>query len=256
MPGLPRAFAVWRAVVVFCANVPNLVLVAWLFFWVTRTGVGPVPGALPWNVSLFAAFAAVHSLTATTSWKRAFAALFPPAFERAAYVILAGVSLSALLFLWKPMPALIWRVEGIAGRLLDVAFWSALVLAWWTGRHFDQAAFVGTRQLSAHWRGTAMPAPEFVVTGPFRHARNPMYAAMLVLLWSASTLTAGRLLFNLLATAYFVLGARLEERRLAAAIGEPYRLYLRSVPMFLPRLTPWLAPASGAAASPAGLQDR
>ena len=75
-----RAFLVWRWAVVFFANVPNLLMVAWLFFWVTRTSPAPAPGALSWNLALFAAFAAIHSVTATHAWKRLFCSVFPEAF--------------------------------------------------------------------------------------------------------------------------------------------------------------------------------
>ncbi|MFN7951398.1 MAG: isoprenylcysteine carboxylmethyltransferase family protein [bacterium] len=241
-----RAFLCWRAAVIFFANVPNLLMVLWLFFWVTRTTATATPGAWRWNAGAFALFVVLHSLSATPAWKRAFGKLFPEAFERAAYVVLSGVSLLALLAVWRPMPTLIWRVEGILGHVLDGVFWIALGCAWWVGQQFDQAAFVGTRQLAAHFRGEPPPTSPFVVKGPFRFSRHPMYLAMIVLMWSASTLTSGRLLFNVLATAYFVIGSRLEERRLVAEIGAPYLEYRRHVPALWPRLTPWTPEIAGA----------
>ncbi len=238
-----RVLVTWRWATIFFANVPNLLMVLWLFFWVTRTEVPAAPGAWTWNLGAFALFVAIHSATATSAWKRAFGKLFPAAFERATYVVISGVSLLALLAVWRPMPALIWRVEGMVGHVLDAVYWLALGCAWWVGQHFDQAAFVGTRQLVAHFRGEAPPTVPFVVKGPFRYTRHPMYLAMIVLLWSASTLTTGRLLFDVLATAYFVIGSRMEERRLVAEIGVPYVEYQRHVPALWPRLTPW-TPAS------------
>ncbi len=234
-----RALVSWRWATIFFANVPNLLMVLWLFFWVTRTDVPAVPGAWTWNLGAFASFVAIHSATATPAWKRGFGRLFPAAFERATYVVISGVSLLALLAVWRPMPTSIWHVEGFVGRVLDVVFWLALGCAWWVGQHFDQAAFVGTRQVVAHFRGEAPPTSPFVVKGPFRYTRHPMYLATIVLLWSASTLTTGRLLFAALGTAYFVIGSRMEERRLVAEIGAPYVEYQRHVPALWPRLTPW-----------------
>ncbi len=238
-----RAFLMWRWAVVFFANVPNLGMVAWLFFWVTRTSPAPSPGALRWNLALFAGFAAIHSAMATHAWKRLFCSVFPEAFERATYVVVSGVTLLVLLASWRPMPALLWRIEGVAGHVLDVTFWGALAAAWWVSRHFDEAAFVGTRQLAAYYKGTPIVNAPFVVKGPFRFTRHPMYLAMLVLLWSASTMTTGRLLFAILASAYFLIGLRFEERRLARDVGEPYELYRRNVPVLWPRLTPWTQPS-------------
>jgi len=65
---------------------------------------------------------------------------------------------------------------------------------------------------------------------------------MLVLLWSASTMTTGRLLFAVVASAYFLIGLRFEERRLSREVGEPYELYRQHVPVLWPRLTPWTQP--------------
>ncbi|MCX6676442.1 MAG: hypothetical protein NTU95_00665 [Methanothrix sp.] len=44
------------------------------------------------------------------------------------------------------------------------------------------------------------------------------------------------LAFNILATVYFYLGARHEERSLQEEFGEEYEDYKKRVPMFLPRL--------------------
>jgi len=49
-------------------------------------------------------------------------------------------------------------------------------------------------------------------------------------------MTESLLAFNVLATIYFYLGARHEERSLKAEYGGTYEKYKRRVPMFLPRL--------------------
>jgi protein-S-isoprenylcysteine O-methyltransferase Ste14 len=77
-----------------------------------------------------------------------------------------------------------------------------------------------------------------VVRGAYRWVRHPFYACILVLVWSCPELTADRLVFNLLWTAWIVLGAALEERDLAADFGDAYRRYRRRVPM----LVPWRGP--------------
>ncbi|MCA9774472.1 MAG: DUF1295 domain-containing protein [Myxococcales bacterium] len=229
-----RGFKLWRWATVFFANVPNLILVVWLFFWVTRTGRAQAPAA-PWcNLGLFALFAGIHSAMSTPRYKRWFTARWPAAFERAVFTIVAGVTLLALMALWRPMPRALWEIEGPAGWALDALYWIAFAGAASVSTVFDQAAFAGTRQLSAHYKGKALPAPEFHVRGWFRWSRNPMYFFMIVLMWSASTMTTGRLLFAAVSTAYFIIGARFEERRHLRELGETYAKYQRGVSMFVP----------------------
>jgi protein-S-isoprenylcysteine O-methyltransferase Ste14 len=49
-------------------------------------------------------------------------------------------------------------------------------------------------------------------------------------------MTLNLLTFNILATIYFYIGARHEERSLAEEYGQEYENYRKHVPMFLPRL--------------------
>ena len=49
-------------------------------------------------------------------------------------------------------------------------------------------------------------------------------------------MTENLLAFNILATIYFYIGARHEERSLREEFGQDYEDYQKRVPMFLPRL--------------------
>jgi len=73
-----------------------------------------------------------------------------------------------------------------------------------------------------------------MVRGPYRWVWHPLYLCVLVLIWASLELTADRLLFNVLWTAWMVVGAILEERDLLADFGEVYRDYQRKVPMLIP----------------------
>ena len=70
--------------------------------------------------------------------------------------------------------------------------------------------------------------------------RHPFYACILVFLWSCPDLTADRLVFNVLWTAWIVVGTLLEERDLLAEFGDAYAAYRRQVPM----LVPWRGPVA------------
>ena len=96
-------------------------------------------------------------------------------------------------------------------------------------------------------RGTLMPTvptEHLVVTGFYRHVRNPMYVGVLTALageamlfqrWSMiAYLFIGWLGIHLFVCFY-------EEPTLTRRYGEEYLLYKRHVPRWLPRLTPWRA---------------
>ena len=75
----------------------------------------------------------------------------------------------------------------------------------------------------------------FVVKGPYRWVRHPLYLFMILMIWSSPNLTMDRLLFNGLWTVWIVIGSILEERDLIFEFGDVYREYQQRVPMFIPR---------------------
>lgn len=73
------------------------------------------------------------------------------------------------------------------------------------------------------------------IRGPFTISRHPLNLAPLVPFWLTPHLTTRRLAFNLVGTAYLILGSFHEERRLGAVYGEEYSRYrASSVPFYLP----------------------
>jgi methanethiol S-methyltransferase len=59
----------------------------------------------------------------------------------------------------------------------------------------------------------------------------------MLLLWFSPVMTLNSFAFNLLASAYFWAGSRVEERRLADYFGETYEDYRKRVPGLFP--LPW-----------------
>ncbi|MEB3369227.1 methyltransferase family protein [Saccharopolyspora mangrovi] len=86
------------------------------------------------------------------------------------------------------------------------------------------------------------PPSKLVVTGVYRHVRNPMYGAMqLMIIGQALLLGQSRLyvwssVAAALPAAYVPLR---EEPVLRERFGEEYDRYCRNVPRWLPRLRPW-----------------
>ena len=95
--------------------------------------------------------------------------------------------------------------------------------------------------------GVGTPAPiaptqHLVVGGLYRHVRNPMYVAVLMIiigqaLWFTHL---GVLIYGAVAWAVTAAFVRFyEEPTLTSTFGEEYLEYRRNVGAWLPRLTPW-----------------
>lgn len=143
----------------------------------------------------------------------------------------SGVLLPYWLDDWRfrhPLPY--WEVARVAGVLLICAGLVPLV-----------RSFVDFFQAD----GTPIPVaspPRLVVTGYYRHVRNPIYAGFLLVLFGQTLLfgTRGMLEYTVIAWCVGALAARLyEEPRLVRRFGEEYETYRRAVPAWLPRLRPW-----------------
>jgi protein-S-isoprenylcysteine O-methyltransferase Ste14 len=103
------------------------------------------------------------------------------------------------------------------------------------------------------WRGFGTPAPwdpprQLVISGPYRYVRNPMYVGMGVAMIGfaivfphATLVMLGELAFAAVAVSIFVIGY--EEPTLRSTFGDAYLEYCRNVRRWLPRLSPWYAPA-------------
>jgi protein-S-isoprenylcysteine O-methyltransferase Ste14 len=83
-----------------------------------------------------------------------------------------------------------------------------------------------------------MKAGAVMADGPYRYVRNPLYLGLWFMLATVSMLMpAMGALFALIAAALFLFRLILgEEAFLAGQLGEPYQVYLQSVPRLIPRL--------------------
>lgn len=93
-------------------------------------------------------------------------------------------------------------------------------------------------------RGRGTPAPfdpprAFVATGPYRYARNPMYAGGFAALVGFASYqgSISMFLFSFAWLLFFHLFVLLyEEPTLRQKFGQPYEHYLKTVPRWMPRL--------------------
>lgn len=214
-----------------------------LFAWADRPilvplGLSPAAAAV-WNVLVSCLFFLQHSVMVRRSVRARLAAVIPERYDGAFYSITSGVALAAAVLLFQPPGEPLFVLDGIA-RLAVMALvvlavagfvWGALAL-----RGFDP---FGLRPIRHHLRGqrpdqTFFHAKDFVVRGPYRWVRHPLYSSIVVLLWADPDVTVGRLAIAVAWTAWMIVGAVLEERDLVADFGGAYRRYQRQVPMLIP----------------------
>lgn len=190
----------------------------------------------------FLLWALVHSLTAARqlkSWvrerigQRAY-----DGFYRLAYNLFSVFSILPLLYLlatrvpstvlWRVRVPLNWLFAGI--QLVGLIGLGASL--WQT----DVWRFAGVKQALRYLQGADDPDPPgaFVQTGVYGLVRHPLYFFSMLFIWFTRVMTVNVLLFNVLASIYFFVGALHEERRLLAEFGEAYRYYREKVPGFWP----------------------
>jgi protein-S-isoprenylcysteine O-methyltransferase Ste14 len=122
---------------------------------------------------------------------------------------------------------------------LRAVFLLAIAGFGWGVRALGSFDTFGVRPVVALLKGIEPRLHPFVIKGPYRWARHPLYFFAILLFWSCPALTPDRLLFNILWTTWVVLATVLEERDLVSQFGEPYIQYQNEVPMILP----WRIPA-------------
>jgi protein-S-isoprenylcysteine O-methyltransferase Ste14 len=181
-----------------------------------------------------------HSGMVRRSFRAWLEPLLPRDFHPATYAIASGLALAAVVLLWQPAETLLWAATGWWRLPPRIFFLLAIAGFVWGVRALGDFDTFGLAPLRAGLRGRPLPPPSgFTLRGPYLWVRHPLYLFMLVLIWAGPDLTADRLLFNVLWTAWIVLGSRWEERDLVVVFGDAYRRYQETVPMLLP----WRGPA-------------
>ena len=186
----------------------------------------------------FLIFAPVHSLLADPAFKSWARRAIGPAFDswqRLAYNLLALIMILPFLFILLFLPGkTLYMVSAPSNYLLALGQLLLVAAMLMTLRQTGATSFLGLSQIGN--KGRTDDGRRLVTTGLYSRTRNPLFFFAALILWLTPLMTESLLSFNILATIYFYLGARHEERSLKAKYGEAYDEYKKSVPMFLPRL--------------------
>lgn len=182
----------------------------------------------------FALHSALASLTVKTWMATRHPNLMPG--YRIGFNTIATLALLPILWLLYSNPGLeIWRWSGRWAYLANGLALAAVTGFLYTLRDYDVSEFLGLRQWFNQTRSVE-DQESFHLTSAHRFVRHPWYFFSLVILWTRD-MSEAMLLSALLMTAYFIVGSRMEERKLITYHGERYRRYREKVAGLVP--LPW-----------------
>ena len=192
----------------------------------------------PWLILLtIVIWGFVHSLLASLGTKariRKWIGSSADRWYRLAYNIIGIVTFLPVLGLAAAFPGerlyvipTPWTYLALTGQLLALLALAIGLLQTgiWSFLGFEQMLVVGSDS-----------QPEMVTSGFYRWVRHPLYTAGLVFIWLTPVMTSSLLALNIGLTAYLIVGAYYEERKLVREFGEAYIRYRQKTPMLIPGL--------------------
>jgi protein-S-isoprenylcysteine O-methyltransferase Ste14 len=153
---------------------------------------------------------------------------------RLAYNFIAFITLLPILFLPILLPDKeIYRIS-FPWVIATLSIQALAVIVLVVGlRQTSITSFIGLRQLLLP---EDTSPPRLVTDGLYRYVRHPLYTAALVFIWLLPIMTWNLLALNLGLTAYVIIGAYFEERKLLLEFGDAYAEYRQCTPMLIPGL--------------------
>jgi protein-S-isoprenylcysteine O-methyltransferase Ste14 len=154
----------------------------------------------------------------------------------AVFLVLAPGSVAVLVPRWISR----WRMQPPFLGLAAVRILGALLIVAGTPVLLESFARFALQGLGTP--APVMPPRHLVVTGLYRHVRNPMYMAVVSIILGQALLLGDPRLLEYAATVWLLFHLFVlvyEEPTLRQTFGAEYDTYRAHVPRWLPRLRPW-----------------
>lgn len=197
--------------------------------------VGQTGHTLLIDLVILVAFLVPHSIMARSAFKARWTAIIPAPLERATYILFSGVTLLFALWLWRPIPTVLWSFEAGAPTLAAYALyafgWAMIVISTFSIDHFS---FFGLRQVWEAMVGANPKMSRLSQSWFYALVRHPISLGWMLVFVATPVMTTGHLLFAAVMIAYILIVTPIEERDIEAGLGEDYRAYRRKVRAFLP----------------------
>ena len=193
---------------------------------------------LLWLTLAWCGYFFLHSLFASLGIKQWVADYWPalmPSYRLLFNALAILLLVPPLWFLYSAPGPWLWRWDGVFEWISISLSVIAIVGFVWSLKYYDMNEFLGFRQY--HEAVVIVEDQEKLQLSPLhRYIRHPWYFFALVLIWTRD-MNLSMLLSALLMSAYFVIGSRLEERKLIRYHGPAYSRYMEKVPGLIP--LPW-----------------
>ena len=181
-------------------------------------------------------FIVPHTLLARGWGRRLLNRPFGPGAERPLYVLVTGITLSAMAFLWKDTGPLLWEWNGVLYILARILQIGGLLLASWGVLVVGAGHIAGLPHLKALESGRPEPRTELIALPPYSWIRQPVNLGLLLILAGMTEITPDRLLMMVLMSAWILLVSPIEERDNELEFGEGYARYRDRTPRWFPRV--------------------
>jgi methanethiol S-methyltransferase len=172
---------------------------------IDRGAARPLPAMLV-DVALLALLVLLHRSVGRSLLPRPMR-FIPSRLVRCTAAWAAALTLAVIYSAWQPLPETLWSASGSTGVALTAIFfvaWTLIFIGAFLASHLDLFE-IGHRL-------TPSALPDLL--------RQPMYAGVLLAVWAAPVMTAGRLLLAGSISAYLVFDGLLYARHVRAPRGE------------------------------------
>jgi methanethiol S-methyltransferase len=218
----------WTGAIVFVLSLSYFLYSYWVVFGRTADGALRA-SAVIWDVALFSAFAAHHSVFAREPVRRRLARTVPH-LERSVYVWVASLLFIVVCWLWQPVAGVVWELDGPARVAAVVVRVGGIVFSVYSASLIDAFELAGIRQLNAQRPTTNSQGEEFKTTGPYGWVRHPIYLGWFLIVFAVGTMTMTRFVFAVVSCVYILVAIPFEERSMKASSQGAYERYMKRVP--------------------------
>lgn len=180
----------------------------------------------------------IHSVLASLEVKGFVAAKWPGFIPYYRLTFNAVSLLLMILPLWFSHSLdgpVLWKWDGAWFFVANGLALLAAIGFYWTLNYYDSSEFIGLRQLREGAK-TVLEQEHFIISPIHRFVRHPWYFLGMVIIWTRD-MDAAFLVTAVAVSIYFIIGSKLEERKLIVYYGEVYKRYMERVPGLFP--LPW-----------------
>merc|ERR1712130_194046 len=187
------------------------------------------------NLLFLSLWAIAHSFMARPFFKSWWRQMLPESLERPFYVFQSAYFLHLLLRNWEPMPLVVYSLPLCLHSLIHCCYIFGYLFLLTSTFAIDHFELFGLRQGMAMGNFLRFVPDGLVQQAHYKLVRHPIMTGFFIMFWSVPIMTAGHLLFSVVATGYILIAVLcFEEPDLVKMVGPVYIKYMESTPAFCP----------------------